>query len=149
MQFKPFAVDGSVSVPTLLAGLDNVMLKLDIEGREFQAFHVQCTKFPDLSSVIMLVVELHDITGSNYTKTVGMLSQISKQMTLFHIHANDYGGYADVDGHRVPKVVELTFVAHRFADGRVPSTAKYPIRGVDECNRRGGTDIPLTFIGRA
>ena len=147
MQFRPLDVDGGVSVPTVLKDLQNVLLKLDIEGREFAAFHGPLERFADLSGVVMLVVELHDIAGRNYARTVGLLSRIEKSMTLFHVHANDFGGYTDIAGHRVPNVVELTFVANRFAEGRTVSKSSFPVAGVDECNRHGGTDIPLTFLG--
>lgn len=148
MSFKSTRIDGNNSVQSVIAGLKNVMLKLDIEGAEYDAFRVPVGRIPDLSGVSMLAIELHDIMRRNHTKAIGFLSLISKQMTLFHVHANEYGGYTKADGHDVPNVVELTFVNNALVPGKRKSKSMYPVVGLDVCNKPGATDRPLTFISR-
>jgi len=148
-RFKFIAEDisGGNDIPSVIRGLKNVSLKIDIEGKEYDAFHVSSGLFPDLSGVLMLVIELHNICRDNYTKAIGLLSRLEEQMTLFHVHENVFGGLVDIEGYQIPNVIELTFVGNALVGKKRVSDSAYPVADLDICNRIGGTDTPLSFIG--
>lgn len=76
-------------------------LQMDIEGAEWPWLYTK----PDLSNVLQIIIELHDVHLYTDEKR-GALEHLAESHRVVHIHGNNYGGC--VDGR--PKVLELTLL---------------------------------------
>lgn len=120
-----------ISVPDIIKenghqGNDDIILKMDIEGAEwdvFESLDVDC-----LSKFKQIVVELHSfVTGhtSHLERVVPILEKLNQTHQSVHIHANNYGWLGIIGGVMLPDVFELTYVRradHQFA----PCTREFP-----------------------
>ncbi len=88
-------------------------IKMDIEGAEYETL-LSCSK-RELSSVVGLVVEFHDIRPSNHL-LIPLLRKLRDEFHLLHVHANNSGGLF-IDGDvRFPAVIECTFLRKSSSD---------------------------------
>ena len=135
----------------------NVMLKIDIEGGEFDYFSQ--TDIAGMSLVTTgLILEVHWLQEkTNQEKFVTMMERLKEFYVLTHVHGNNWGDTFDYiekvsgskfTGYIVPRVLELTFANKRFVNYMVPDTQKYPIEGLDLPNNAypGKVDCNLDFL---
>jgi hypothetical protein len=89
---------------------DNLLLKCDIEGYEWQVF----ANIPSdvLSKFKQIVIELHgfqrlaDMKFANLVRTA--LFNLSTSHRVTHVHANNFAPWASVGGVPVPSVLEVS-----------------------------------------
>lgn len=128
-------------------GLKNkrLLLKIDIEGSEYRA--IDDLSMKSLDAVDVLVVELHDIFEDGVTDTaVRVVKKLLQKMTLFHIHANNYGTIVLADNQwPCSDVVELTFVNNTIIKRKAVSRDDYPT-ALDEPCALEREDVRLSFI---
>lgn len=146
VRFKTVVLNRGNNVKQFL-GKSGVLLKMDIESGEYEALYDNSGSFVGLSGVSVFVVELHDILWND--RAVRLLDDIEREMTLFHVHGNAYGGVVQTELGPVPNVVELTFVANHLATDSVPSKSRYPVAGLDQCNKPGCADLDLGFLEKS
>lgn len=135
----------------------NVLLKIDIEGGEFDYFN--STDIATASLVTTgIILEIHWLDdANNQKKFITMMEKLSEFYVLTHVHGNNWGGTFDYierisqtkfQGATIPKVFELTFVNKRFVNYIVPDSRTYPIEGLDLPNNAtpGQVDCNLDFL---
>lgn len=135
----------------------DVLLKIDIEGGEFDYFNT--TDIAQMSLVTTgLILEIHWLDDKNNQTKFGIMMEKLKQFyVLTHVHGNNWGETFDYierispsrfNGYVVPRVFELTFVNKRFVNYIVPDNQKYPIEGLDLPNNAypGKVDCNLDFL---
>ena len=90
----------------------DLLLQIDIEGCEYEVF----LSMPDslLHRFRIIVVEFHQLAQLwskpffNIASTA--FEKILQTHTCVHIHPNNYCGYLDVNGLKIPRVSEFTFL---------------------------------------
>jgi hypothetical protein len=131
-----------------LGHLDNnkLALKMDIEGAEFDA--IPSVPSSTLRQFRQFVLELHGLSRLSepaYRRMfIDVLVRINSAFTLCHVHANNFGTLAYVDGYLVAETLELTYVRSDLVLAE-PSTTIFPT-SLDYPNAYWAPDIPLSFF---
>ena len=114
---------------------DNVVLKIDIEGFEWNVF--DGISIHELSRFRQIVVEFHALTlledQSFRARAQRVFGKLNSAFFCCHVHGNNFGPVATVHGISFPDVLEVTF-ANR---GRyVPSESRemFPTSLDDPCD---------------
>jgi hypothetical protein len=108
-------------------GRNDLVLKMDIEGAEWDLFEV----LPDstLRQFSQIVMEMHHFAGaaghpagpSFYKKFEAVLRKLDTTHQVVHVHANNNGGVGIIGGTIIHDLLELTYVRrsdHRFEECR-------------------------------
>ncbi|MEM8940715.1 MAG: hypothetical protein AAGC91_01080 [Pseudomonadota bacterium] len=116
----------------------NVMLKMDIEGSEYDVMD-ELLALPH--SVCAFLAEFHNLDDPHKLEQLQRFTE-NTHLKLVHIHANNCAQLKSDNG--TPPVLELTYVDPKFfeASGESPS---YPISGLDVVNRPSEPDFELRF----
>jgi len=117
---------------------DNFVLKMDIEGAEWDVF-----KTADLSRVTQLIVELHDMDKA----PIEIVKLINEKFYLVHIHGNNYPKqpYVKIDRVRkMPVVLECTWVRKDLVQFATPCIEAYPTN-LDFKNDPESQELILNF----
>lgn len=105
----------------------NLILKMDIEGAEWDVF--DATEEDMLARLAWIVCELHYFQGlaeRRHREIVDRcLDKIARRFAVVHVHSNVWGGYTSLANTVVPNVVEVTFVNRALYD-LVPTTELFP-----------------------
>lgn len=124
----------------------DILLKMDIEGSEYELFGG--LRLDNLLKISQICMELHFVT--QYPPCIDLLVSLLAEFELFHIHANNnvlrreiFQTSAVIDD--LPDVLELTWIRKdRYAYSR-PETQPYPIEGLDFKNQPDLPDVPLNW----
>ncbi len=96
----------------------NVLLKMDIEGGEWDVF--DATADEDLSRLAWIVCELHYFQGlaeRHHREMIDRcLQKLDRRFAVVHVHSNVWGGYTSLANTVVPNVIEVTFVNRALYD---------------------------------
>ena len=126
--------ENEISITKLLGNSDSVLLKIDIEGSEYDILSKS-------EKLILLIIEFHNL-NKNIDKIENFITE-NKDLKLIHIHANNF---KEVDINGNPNDVELTFVnINKIYVPDEKSKKNYPIYGLDYKNFRRRKDIELKF----
>jgi len=117
----------SVVFKEINQSFQNIILKSDIEGSEYEMFLNCDDKYLKIFSQICF--ELHDI-HSNRDAAKLLLNKINNFYTLFHIHGNNYSYIKD----EIPNVLELSFVNNNLILDKNISIQEYPSHLLDSPN---------------
>lgn len=105
----------------------NLILKMDIEGAEWDVFDE--TPEEELARLRWIVCELHYFQGlaqRDYRGAIDRsLAKLGRQFAVVHIHSNVYGGYSNFANTIVPNVLEATLVNRAYYDFG-PNDQTYP-----------------------
>jgi hypothetical protein len=121
----------------------DLILKMDIEGFEWQVFAAMSGETIDQFSQI--VIELHMLAlcaDELQRRIIGVLEKLYRSHQPVHVHANNHGYFGFIGGVPIPDAVEVTYVRrvdHHFA----PCMRTFPDRIDMPCRR----DIPDFFLG--
>jgi hypothetical protein len=126
----------SITLPMLLDRVTDgrcdcwVLLKIDIEGVEFDVLPASIEKFHQIST---LIVEFHRV-DLHWERFVSCMTELMRIFHIAHIHGNNFDGY--VPGTQVPATLEMTFVNKRLVAGQpCVSVREYPLPELDmPCN---------------
>ncbi len=130
--------ENEISIIEVVQNLDDIILKIDIEGDEYDILS-DITK--NSQKIISLIMEFHNLE-INLDKIESFINE-NKYLKLIHIHGNNF---KDVDSNGDPNDVELTFVnINRINISKEKSSNNYPIIGLDYKNFKRKDDIKLTF----
>jgi hypothetical protein len=139
-----FNDDNNSNLSHLINKYDNIFLKMDIEGGEYN--WLLNIDESDLTKFKQLIIEFHGITdddwGCNYLDKIKCLEKLSKTHYIVHAHGNNCGKVVN----KIPDVIELTFVNKNYFDS-VPDLNKQilPVPNLDFPNYPYAPDIPLNF----
>ena len=121
-----------------MKNLQNIFLKIDIEGDEYQVLN-DIKK--NSKNVIFLIIEFHAV-HKNLKKIEKFLKKL--ELKLIHIHANNFEG-TNIDN--IPKVLELSLLNKKFYRIKNKLTNKnYPIKYLDYKNFKRRDEIKIEFI---
>ena len=121
-----------------------VILKIDVEGAEYDIFNDNAT-YEILPNAIQILLEFHYIE-KNIENLKEIIKNISKTHSLIHIHANNHAGTFKHEGKDVPEAMEITFILNTLLTDKVYSDASYPIPGLDQPCDRLKADLDLNFF---
>ncbi len=117
---------------------NNRMLKIDIEGNEYDIIN-DLLKFEN--NISSLIIEFHDIID-NPSRFEIELNKILNYYYIEHVHFNNYATILN----DVCDTIELSFIHKKFCIGDVMlSTSKYPIAGLDFPNNCDKNDYDIMF----
>ena len=108
---------------------------MDIEGGEVPLF--SSLSDTDLLKIKQLVIEFHSATDLNIP------TRLAKTHWLVHFHANNCCGTAIVNGVRVPKVFECTYIRRGPGDNFALNKRAIPDPDLDQPNLVGKPEIEL------
>jgi hypothetical protein len=119
---------------------DEVMLKIDIEGGEYQLSEslIECLK-KNSNKINSVVMEFHD-TRARRNEFEYLVKGISSVVPIVHIHGNNCVAVAP-DGF--PEVVEITFA--KDCESNYSDTLSFPLAGLDFPNDKSFPDLSFSF----
>jgi hypothetical protein len=119
---------------------DEVMLKIDIEGGEYELSEslIECLK-KNSKKINSVVLEFHD-TRARRTEFEHLVHGISSVVPIVHIHGNNCVVVAP-DG--LPEVVEITFA--KDCKNSHSDNLSYPLAGLDFPNDKSLPDLSFYF----
>lgn len=130
------------------------LLKIDIEGGEYNIFNNLFLE----NNIIGLIIEIHDLHYPEYRKKmIELLKNNFKNMLLFHVHGNSWGGYFDlaitetdppIVVKNFPHVLELSFINKNIVNNYSIDNSRFPINELDTSNRQDQPDIDLYWINQ-
>lgn len=94
------------------------ILQMDIEGSEYDVLIFEDGK--TLSSFSTMIIEFHDLQNifkKDFIRTISSIfEKIYKYFSICHIHPNNIGGLIELDGIKVPRVMEITFIRNNYIE---------------------------------
>jgi hypothetical protein len=119
---------------------DEVMLKIDIEGGEYELSEslIECIK-KNSKNINSVVMEFHD-TRVRRIEFEYLVQGISSVVPIVHIHGNNCVAVAP-DG--LPEVVEITFA--KDCESNYSDTLSFPLAGLDFPNDKSFPDLSFSF----
>jgi hypothetical protein len=123
----------------------SIILKLDVEGSEFEALN-SSKRWEKVGAIIIEFHQLQKfVLGINGYKYSDILDRLKANFQCFHVHANNCCGFFEGINWRLPKVVELTLVNKSLINGLewIPNHRKFPI-DIDSPNLQG---VPELYLG--
>ena len=125
------------SISDILKPLNDIVLKVDIEGDEYKILN-DIKK--NSKKIIFLIIEFHDV-NKHINKIKNFLKNLD--LKIIHIHANNYGG---IDKYGNPKVIELSLLNTKEVKvNNVFSKKQYPILNLDFKNFKRNDEIKIKF----
>jgi hypothetical protein len=132
-------------------GLTNkkLFIKMDIEGSEYEAF---TDILPHHQQITGIVLEIHFRNHSNTQKAVKLLSNLSKEFVLLHVHANNCcndPGFTTVNAAgTLSDVIELTYINKALINEYELSDNQSHPTAMDMPNNREKADIEFEVLDR-
>ncbi len=134
---------------------DFLLLKIDIEGQEWDSFNnVSESQLLKCSQVVGEFHNLHDISEKDFYKKVKLcLEKILNTHVLINVHANNWGSYIIVHGTPLPDVLELTFLRKDLFEKIDFKSVNFEINSLSNSNLNKANnpfqpEIKLTFFSQ-
>jgi hypothetical protein len=120
-----------------------VLLKIDIEGGEFDFFkNIDINSF---SNVVQMVLEFH-INEAPVDYFIECLNKINKEFICIHIHGNNYSDITHINDIEFPTVPEFTFINKQYIkETPLLINKNYPIENLDYINGGVNRDWSILF----
>ena len=119
-------------IKKILVNLQNVLLKVDIEGSEYLVLEDIIEVQKKLNG---LIIEFHDV-GKNKNIIENFITRF--ELELSHIHPNNYG---ELDENNDPNIIELSFERQPV---KVEGDIKFP-HDLDQKNNQLKPEITIKF----
>ena len=117
-----------------------IFVKVDIERGEYR---VMTDILSDAPRINGLAIEFHDC-DILWERFVGLMDRLQEQFAVVHIHGNNWSPL--IAGTTCPQTLEVSLVNQRLLSTPLsPSTATYPLPGLDMPNNREKGDYSLSF----
>jgi len=128
----------STTINTIIKDKKNILLKIDIEGSEYNILN---DIIKNHEKIIFLIIEFHSIK-KNLTKIYKFVSQLNS-LKIMHIHGNNIN---KVDKNGYPYALELCFINSKIVNiSKKKNFNHYPIISLDYPNVRRNKDIEIIF----
>jgi hypothetical protein len=119
---------------------NNIFLKLDIEGWEYELLTV--LDHNDMERIKQIVIEIH----SPFTdQKLNLVKKLLHHHTLIHLHANNCCPFTVYDGVNIPRVIELSLVRTKDLPSDLilyKNTTQLPLE-IDQPNLKNKPDFQL------
>jgi len=136
---KKNSYNKEITINKILDNKKNVLLKVDIEGGEYEILKDIKKNYKKINC---LIVEFHSIK-KNLKKINNFINQI-KDLRIIHIHGNNIN---NLDKYGLPYSLELTFINTKlFKFFNKKNNNDYPIKNLDYPSVKRNKDIKLRFI---
>ena len=125
----------------------DLILKMDVEGAEWSALSSNLKNI--LERFSQMVIEVHwPFSGTSRARLrrLRTLRKLNKTHRVVHLHANNWGDVASLEGVNIPNVIEITYLrkrGHHF----VPAKEHFPTI-LDIANEPSKSEISMTEILR-
>ena len=94
------------------------ILQMDIEGGEYDVLIFEDSK--TLASFSTIIIEFHfmeNLFQKDFLRMVSSIfEKIYKYFSICHVHPNNFCGIAELDGIKVPSVMEITFIRNDYLE---------------------------------
>lgn len=136
------------NLSAILLKYNNIFLKMDIEGAEFE--YILSLTTEQLKKFKQIVVEVHGINDDSYNSKYEDKSPFLKKLNdthyLIHAHCNNSAGVTFNEEYNIPNVLELTYILKDIVINQPKlNTTPLPILDLDySCNPYMG-DYSLNF----
>ncbi|MGN6495649.1 MAG: FkbM family methyltransferase [Agriterribacter sp.] len=132
----------------------NIMLKIDIEGDEYEIF--RDNEFQEsLKNVNQIIIEFHDLKN-RLLELRSILKKLQNSFEIIHIHGNNFAEQfkifdLDKDNNtymKIPDVIELTLVRNSLLhkEDFYNNEQKLPVKDLDYPNNPHIPDYSLDFF---
>lgn len=121
---------------------NHMILKMDIEGAEWEAF----ANLPDkyLEQFDQIVLEMHDLDKvENFEIMEKVFIKLNRYHQLVHVHGNNCSGYIMAEGKVMPCALECSYVNKNISDFK-NNTNTYP----NELDSPNNINIPDIYLGK-
>jgi hypothetical protein len=124
----------------LINKYNNIFLKLDIEGGEYEV--LSCLSENQIKNFKQIVIELHNC----YTEqSLDIVKKLFIHHTLIHIHGNNCCQLIDFHNIKVPPVIELTLVRNSEIKNEIKKNTQPIPTELDFPNLKNRPDIQLNY----
>ena len=110
------AISLNSTVRNFLAGCDRAILKIDIEGDEWAAFHA--ASVATLARFSQIVCEFHELGEAGIaSRSELFLTVLNKLRSIFevvHVHGNNHQPFVNIADIVLPAVLEVTFANRNY-----------------------------------
>ena len=126
-----------ITIDDLFRTLDlegqSVVMSVDIEGAEWEAFHSDSLSDKNMRCIPWFTIELHEIqrlflVGREAERMFQTLERILSSFQSVFVSVNNSAKMVDFDSGAVPPVVEVTFVRRDLIQTGLPASKLAPIR---------------------
>jgi hypothetical protein len=90
---------------------ENLILKIDIEGAEWEILEEIDSKF--LEKFNQIIIEFHDVDLNDPIKK-NVLEKIKITHSIIHINPNNYSKITSFEGYLFPNILEVTYVKNQL-----------------------------------
>lgn len=135
-----------------LTSTDSLILKLDIEGAEWDVLESVSDSL--LDRVAVLIIEFHDFSRrEEWHRYRQILERLHTRLRPVHVHGNNHSTIRTIHRYdvQIPEVLEVTFVPRKFAlletwDHDAPTTLDFPNQpGVKDYSFNYWSDLDRRF----
>lgn len=143
----------------------NSLLKMDIEGCEWDAIHsTEMFNIKNLIKFDQILIEIHllhiepkkaislyfdnlykkfadSINESLFNHYYNVIKTLNTFFYIFHIHPNNSLSKVSLQGYRFPPLIELSFVRKGLIDTIYETHTNFPVDGLDFPNKTDRMDI--------
>ena len=102
-------------------GTDNIILKIDVEGAEWEAL-----RYVDFSPFQQVLIEMHDLHRLQDAESAAAVLDVAGGLAVphrcVHVHANNERPFHRFGRIWFPEVIEATFVRRDRLDNAIPAT---------------------------
>lgn len=96
-----------------------ILLKIDIEGAEWDILDELNVKI--LQKAVIFIVELHWFHQvQNLDKFTKVLQKLNKFFTIYHLHGNNCATLLEINGKKLPDVLEVTYINNSYIFKKAP-----------------------------
>jgi len=129
--------DKYISITEAIGNNKNVLLKIDIEGDEYNVLSEVNKNSEKLN---LAIIEFHNLQ-KNFKKIKSFIKKT--KLKNIHISANNYDA---VDNKGIPQTIEMTLInPKKFKIKNIKVKRNYPIKGLDFKNWKRGPEIEIAF----
>ena len=131
------------------AGRDDLALKIDVEGAEWDVLEEVTPE--TLDQFHQIVIEWHDLAGvldpSRHDAMIAALATLAATHQPVHVHANCMHLPIWIGDLLLPPVLEVTYVRRRDVSGRILGHAGPFPTAIDQPNMSGWPEVYLGWFG--
>ena len=125
---------------------NNIFLKIDIEGHEWEFF--KDMKENDLDKFSQIVIELHSVIYNHYVPTsekMKIMEKILEHFVIVHAHANNNEYSYPIKDSFIPNALELTLVNKKHISNPIKKNTRVLPSSLDMPGQTHKPDINLNF----
>jgi hypothetical protein len=126
----------------------NLILKIDVEGAEWNAFEKTSSEIID--NFAQIAVEFHSVNKvddkDKWDQMLHVFEKLNSTHQVVHVHANNFGSFDIIGGIPFPNTWEVTYLRRR-GNEFTKSEKCYPVKNLDMPNNPEAADFLLGFCG--